>query len=125
MREARDYLACCEERYLEPLDPFARLHFSVESTRLRARLVEVMAWLFVRKGVVTGELTAAEARGECVHMLRHEACLAQMGPDGSPDGSVTRTFGTLPRGLLSLVERSCRLDVRLARLKELIARNAA
>ena len=74
-----------------------------------------MAWLFVQKAVAYGEMTAAEAAEERHRLLRREVCL--------DDSAMTE--GSLPQGLLSLLERSHRLYLRIARLDEVLARAAA
>jgi regulator of CtrA degradation len=115
LREARDYLAYCHERDVKALEPFDRLRFSCESTRLTARLTDIMAWLFVQKAVAAGEISIQEAAEEPHRLLRRPVCLDEggVGEEG------------LPRGLRSLLERSHKLYLRIARLDELVAREAA
>ncbi|HLI13557.1 MAG TPA: DUF1465 family protein [Alphaproteobacteria bacterium] len=115
LRETRDYLAYCQTRDLAPRGAAERLCFSRESTRLTARLTDIMAWLFVQKAVAVGEMSADEAAEERHRLLRRDVCL---------DDTAATNDG-LPRGLLSLLGRSHALYLRIARLDELMARAAA
>lgn len=115
LREARDYLAYCHARDVRALEPFDRLRFSLESTRLTARLTDIMAWLLVQRAVAAGELTTSEAANTEHRLLRRRVCLVDL----------THEDEALPRGLLSLLERSHRLYLRIARLDELVAKEAA
>jgi regulator of CtrA degradation len=125
LRETRDYLAYCHERDMRNLRPIDRLRFSLESTRLTARLTGIMAWLFVQKALEAGELTALEAARESHCLLRREVCLAGAAPAGDLAGNAASAAAEMPRGLTSLLERSRRLYARIARLDELTAREPA
>ena len=115
LRESRDYLAYCQDRDIRPLEPFDRLRFTLESTRLTARLTDIMAWLFVQKAVAEGELSVDEAAGERYRLLRGDAVL--------DPGAVGDEI--LPRGLVSLLARSHLLYLRIVRLEEMVARGTA
>jgi regulator of CtrA degradation len=113
LRETRDYLAYSERRVLKGLQAMDRLRFARESTRLTARLTDIMAWLLAQKAVAAGELAPHELASARHRLLRSEACLDDRG----------RREGVLPRGLDGLMERSHRLYLRISRLDELLARD--
>jgi regulator of CtrA degradation len=124
LREAQGYLAYYREREVPGLTPLDRLHFSLESSRLTARLIDIMAWLFVQKALEAGEITADEAAREGHRVLRREAWLE--GKQGNDrDANAPFATGNVPNGFASLVERSRRLYLRIVRLDELTAREPA
>lgn len=124
LREARDYLAFCQERDACDLSPLERLCFSHELSRLTARLMDIMAWLIVQKALEAGELTALEAMREGHRVLRREAWLgAEVA--GDLEGGAAPAAGKMPDGLISLLERSRRLYLRIVRLDDLTAREPA
>lgn len=112
--EARDYVGHGQVDEIDDLGPTAQALAAQETTRLVARLTQIMAWLLVRKAVTTGEMTADEAlRGE--HRLAgHAICL--------DDGPVPRVMPDTY--LATLMDRSRRLYVRVARLDEMLERAA-
>ena len=108
--EARDYLT-----HREPIDRGAlvmeeRLRFCSESMRLTSRLTQIMAWLMAQRAVYEGEIPPERA------LDGHEA-LAELDICMHDDAT-----GKLPQRLASLLERSRRLYVRVARLDELARR---
>jgi regulator of CtrA degradation len=112
--EARDYLA-----HREPIDraglvPVEKLRFCGETMRLTARLTQIMAWLLAQRAVHAGEITQEEALAEHRALAEHAICM-----EGEGEG------GAMPRRLLSLLDRSQRLYVRVARLDELARRQLA
>ena len=107
--EARDYIAIEEKADLEQLMPHDRLRLTRETTRLTARMTDIMAWLLARKAVVSGEITSAEASLP-PYALERNALLA----DGDPG-----SYEDLPEMLIELMERSHRLYIRVTRLDEL------
>ena len=109
--EARNYIAYEEAADRAQADLLARLHISFESTRLTARLTQIMAWLFFQKAAHAGKLTRDE--------LAHEACRLSAPPClFEPPLEAER----LPPRLRDLAQRSRRLLVRVARLDSLIGR---
>lgn len=112
--EARDYIACSQHDDRRHVTAGGQVRMILETTRLTARLTHVMAWLLARKAVHAGEITPAEA-AHPPYVLEREAHLA--GDDDPPDE-------ILPPALESLMERSRRLYVRVARLDELARRDA-
>ena len=110
--EARDYLSYREPIDRQTLGQLDRLRFCCETTRLTARLTQVMAWLLAQRAVHAGEISQQEAL--CGHgpLAAFEVCM-----DGEDEARAP-----LPRGLLSLLDRSRRLYIRVARLDELARR---
>ncbi len=110
--EARDYLA-----HREPIDrhavaPRARLHLSCETMRLTARLTRVMAWLLAQRAVYEGEIDQAAALEGQKALTDLAICMEGGGEQA----------GNLPSRLSSLLDRSRRLYIRVARLDELARR---
>jgi len=105
--EARNYLAYGGHRERRPADEIAGLRVSCEALRVTTRLTQVMAWLMMQRAVVGGEITADEALADHNRLSGAKTCLdVAFGNDE-----------TLPRGLRSLMDRSFRLYVRIARLE--------
>ena len=111
--ETRDYIAHGEAVERDFVDLGGRARMAVETTRLTARLTQIMAWLLARKAVHAGEITPAVA-ARPPYTLNRDDRLEGEGP----------LCDTLPPGLESLMERSERLYVRVARLDELVRRES-
>ncbi len=110
MVEARNYLAFAERRERERVGGMIGLRMSCEAMRVTSRLTQVMAWLMLQRAVHEGEVEAEEAlRDEC-RLSGADVCL-----DESFSGDET-----LPNHLRSLMDRSYRLYVRVARLEEML-----
>lgn len=110
--ETRDYLAHREPIDRESLMPLERLRFCGETMRLTARMTQIMAWLLAQRAVHAGEISQQEALGDHRPLAEHEICM---------DG-VAAVSASVPRRLASLLDRSQRLYVRVARLDELARR---
>jgi regulator of CtrA degradation len=113
--EARNYVIVGELRHLPVTKPTDRLILCCETMRLTARLTHVMAWLLAQKAVHAGEITLAEAAAEPFVLGGRTTCL-----DENP--------GVAALGdewLLTLLDRSRRLYIRVARLDEMVRREAA
>jgi regulator of CtrA degradation len=111
--EARDYLA-----HREPIDRGAlvmeeRLRFCSETMRLTSRLTQIMAWLMAQRAVYEGEIPPERALEGHDALAALEICMR--------DGAAAQ----LPQRLSSLLERSRRLYIRVARLDELARRRLA
>ncbi len=114
MVEAKEYLEWHERDDGGLLLDLDRLRLSREAMRVTARLTEIMAWLFVQKAVVVGELTRAEAAREPYTLSGQEVCA----PDDPDHGH------GLPAKMVDLLDRSHRLYVRVSRLDQLVRREA-
>lgn len=107
MVEARNYMAYVERRERERAGVVAGLRMSCEAMRVTSRLTQVMAWLMLQRAVHEGEIEAEEALTEENRLSGGDVCMDE-------------TFihdETLPGGLRSLMDRSFRLYVRVARLE--------
>ncbi|EPY01939.1 DUF1465 family protein [Magnetospirillum fulvum] len=110
MVEARNYLSHSERRDRERAEPVVGLRMSCEAMRVTSRLTQVMAWLMVQRAVQTGELTPEQALVSERRLSGFDVCL-----DDSFIGD-----SSLPNGLRSLMDRSHRLFLRVARLEEML-----
>ncbi|AWK87956.1 DUF1465 family protein [Azospirillum thermophilum] len=108
--EARNYIAYHEAVDHRSLPPHVRLQISYESMRVTSRLTQVMAWLLAQKAVHAGELTKQQGASEEFALSGGEVCSDPSGPENE----------TLPAGLRSLLERSHKLYMRVARLDEMV-----
>jgi regulator of CtrA degradation len=110
--EARDYLT-----HREPIDRSAlvaedRLRVCSETMRLTSRLMQVMAWLLAQRAVYEGEISQDRALEGHGALAGVEICMRDEGTEN------------LPQRLASLLDRSRRLYIRVARLDELARRLA-
>jgi len=110
MVEARNYFRHSERADRDRAEPVIGLRMSCEAMRVTSRLTQVMAWLMVQRAVQSGELTPEEALETERRLSGWEVCL-----DDSFGGDET-----LPRGLRSLMDRSYRLFLRIARLEAMM-----
>ncbi len=94
-------------------DRTTTLDHSVETMRLSARLMHVMAWLLVQRAVHAGEIAPEQAREASHRLGGRSVCLAS-GGEGS---------GALPARLRELLRRSRKLYQRVARLDEMVRRD--
>lgn len=108
MVEARNYMAYVERRERERAGLATGLRMSCEAMRVTSRLTQVMAWLMMQRAVHEGEVSVDEALDENNRLAGEDICL---------DESFNRDEA-LPGGLRSLMDRSYRLYVRVARLEE-------
>lgn len=108
MVEARNYLTHGERRERERLGGMIGLRMSCEAMRVTSRLTQVMAWLMLQRAVQ--EVEVEDALRDEWRLSGAEVCLDE-------------TFShdeTLPNHLRSLMDRSFRLYVRVARLEEML-----
>jgi len=110
--EARDYVAGREARDRERLGIDARLRACSETMRLTARLTQIMSWLLAQRAVHAGEMATGDIVARWEPLAAVGICMEEEGDRA--DG--------LPPALVSLLERSRRLYVRVARLDEMIRR---
>jgi len=112
--EARNYVAVNELRALPILTPSDRLLLCCETMRLTTRLTHIMAWLLAQRAVHAGEITLAESAEEPYVLGGAKTCL-----------TVTEEVARLgDQWLITLLERSHRLYVRVSRLDEMVKREA-
>jgi regulator of CtrA degradation len=111
--EARDYVAAREADDRRPLGVEARLRCCTETMRLTSRLTQIMSWLLAQRAVHAGEMAAADIVERWEPLAAVGICMEEEGDRA--DG--------LPPALVSLLERSRRLYVRVARLDEMIRRS--
>lgn len=112
--EARDYISTEERADRVQLMAGDRLRLSRETTRLTSRLTNIMAWLFARKAVLTGEITPYEAMRP-PYVLDRDENLA----DGDP-----AAYEDLPELLSELMDRSHRLYIRVLHFDEMVRHGA-
>lgn len=115
LRQARDWLAGPGATAARRLEPGAALAFAHETLRLTARLTQIMAWLLAQRAAHAGEIEREELREERWRLGARELCLAPPPTDAD----------ALPPALLALMQRSAALYVRIARLDDMIGRDAA
>lgn len=108
--EARNYIAYHDAMEHRALPPHVRLQISYESMRVTSRLTQVMAWLLAQKAVHAGEITREQAAGDDFALSGGDVCTDPSGPENE----------ALPAGLRSLLERSHKLYMRVARLDEMV-----
>ncbi|CAA7626345.1 DUF1465 family protein [Magnetospirillum sp. SS-4] len=112
MVEARNYLAWSDRMPRRHPDGLASLRMCCEAMRVTSRLAQVMAWLLAQRAVHEGEITQEQALSDQWRLSGGEICLDEsFGEDSA-----------LPNGLRSLMDRSYRLYVRVARLEEMMMR---
>jgi regulator of CtrA degradation len=110
--EARDYVASLGPADRTGLAPAEQLRLCCETLRLTARLTGIMAWLLGQRAVQAGEISRAQALGGRDALARIGICME--GAEAYGDG--------LPERMVSLLDRSHRLYLRIARLDELARR---
>lgn len=113
--EARNYMAYHEAVEQQGASPSVRLQISYESLRVTSRLTQIMAWLLCQKAVHAGEMTLEQAMSDEFALAGGDICSCPSGPENE----------ALPPGLRSLLQRSHALYMRIARLDEMVRRNAA
>jgi regulator of CtrA degradation len=109
--EARNYVAYEQHGEGAAVNAFQRLVMICEAARLTTRLTHIMSWLLFQKAVHAGEIGRGREAIEQCRLGGHRVCL------GGDDHE-----GGVPPRLNTLLERSRKLYVRVARLDELLAR---
>lgn len=110
---ARSYL-----RVLEPIDRRSlraseRVRLCSETMRMTARLTQIMAWLLSQRAVQSGEISRAEALEDQQVLTEVQICMTQD----------EHAWRGLPQRLVSLLDKSHQLYIRVARLDELARRS--
>jgi regulator of CtrA degradation len=103
---ARDYVALSERANKARAGVADRLRLCCETMRMTARLTQVMAWLMAQKAIHAGEMTQRELVEKQGPLAAIRICMEP----GQMDG--------LPKPLISLLQRSHTLYLRVARLDE-------
>jgi regulator of CtrA degradation len=116
LTEMRDYVAYVEERDRARLAPLDSARLCCASLRVTARLTQVMAWLLSQKAVHAGEMTTGDLVASNGPLAEIAVCM-----DGEPEGEIA----ALPQHFRDLVERSHRLYIRVARLDDMVRRQAS
>ena len=111
--QARAYVAGPVKVERTRLDGDANMHATTESFRLSARIIQMMAWMFVQRAVEQGEMSADQAASDAYRLGPREACLCLD----------QRAIDRLPPTLKDLMTRSERLYLRVARLDDMLARD--
>lgn len=112
--EARDYVAAEQPIEVLACPPEAQGAMLQETSRLVARITQIMAWLLVQKAVVAGEMTRDQAKSEQHHLGGRGVCLEESAMIGIPETS----------RLGQLLARSRHLYIRVSRLDQLQDRDA-
>ena len=115
VHQAADYFENHGYAEKQKLSDQATLTFTSESLRMTTRLTQIMAWLFVQRAIAAGELEEEEAFKPNRRLGGHATCL----PDDPADTD------DLPSDFQSLLSSSEGLFRRIARLDEMVARQAA
>ncbi|MGE5548052.1 MAG: DUF1465 family protein [Solirubrobacterales bacterium] len=113
MVEARNYMAYVERGERERVELTTGLRMSCEAMRITSRLTQVMAWLMMQRAVEEGEIPPEQALAEENRLSGSDVC-------------TDVTFAedeALPNGLRSLLDRSLRLYMRVARIEEQMLRH--
>lgn len=108
MIEARNYMAFVERREREQASVNTGLRMSCEAMRVTSRLTQVMAWLMMQRAVEEGEITSDLALADENRLSGQDVCADES----------HLADEALPGGLRSLMDRSYRLYMRVARLEE-------
>jgi regulator of CtrA degradation len=106
VERAAAYLDGAGRKEAKALSPALAVVYATESMRLTTRLLEVAAWLLLRRSVREGELNTDEARVK-------RRCI-KLGTIGRP--SHVTGFAELPRTLRELIEQSFAINDRVIRL---------
>jgi regulator of CtrA degradation len=112
--EARDYIADRLADQRRAADVGDRLVYDSETLRLTTRIAQVVAWLLAQRALHEGELTREDLRGDQYRLEADDVCL-----DNDPE-----ILEALPVELQSLMGRSLSLYQRIARLDEMVQRDA-
>jgi regulator of CtrA degradation len=114
--EVRDYVAHDQKRDRDELPPTVAALLCCEALRVTARLTQVMAWLLAQKAIHAGELSNEQVVAQNEPLADIEICMTD---------EMDAEHGSLPRYFRELLDRSRRLYLRVARLDEMVRRNAA
>ena len=114
LTEMRDYVAYSEERDRAQLAPLDSARLCCASLRATARLTQIMAWLLSQKAVHAGDTSDLVASNDPLAEIA--VCM-----EGESEGECAG----LPQRFRDLIERSHRLYIRVARLDDMVRRQAS
>jgi regulator of CtrA degradation len=106
--DARDYFDHVGQWDRKRLQPMDRVLFSCESLKVTTRLMHVISWLLVRKAVLAGEMTLADAMAPDRRLGRTTKSIEQDSP----------RVKTLPPMAQRLIAKSQDIYVRIKRLED-------
>ena len=106
----RDYLSSKGRADMKGMTPLGRMIFAQESSRVTARLTQIMSWMLYQKSVVNGEMPEEEALQETVGLLDEALCLEDN----------KENTQHLPPQLRQLLTQSHALYHRIARLDQMM-----
>lgn len=106
VEETAEYLDGTGRTASKALPRIAAVLYSAESMRLTTRLMQLASWLLLQRAVNNGEMTLEQARTE-----KSKVRLESFNCDRAADG-----WDELPEAFRELVERSLRLQNRVALL---------
>lgn len=106
--EARNYIAFHEQADKKGMNLPDCLHVGYHHTRVSARLIQIMTWLLAMKAVNSGEITREQFQAPAFALGGGPECTDESGPE----------LADLPQGLRSLLDRTYKLYMRVARLDE-------
>ena len=114
LHDARAYVAETQQVEVKPYGVAGKAVAAQETTRLIARLTQIMAWLLVRKAVHAGEMSRDEALDPRHRLGGHGVCMDE-----------GRATALMPDSeLATLMDRSRKLYIRVARLDDMLGRGA-
>ena len=116
LTEMRDYVAYSEERDRAQLAPLDSARLCCASLRATARLTQIMAWLLSQKAVHAGEMSTSDLVASNDPLAEIAVCM-----EGESEGE----SAGLPQRFRDLIERSHRLYIRVARLDDMVRRQAS
>ncbi len=106
--DARDYFDHVGQWDRKRLQPMDRVLFSCESLKVTTRLMHVISWLLVRKAVLAGEMTPADALAPDRRLGRATKATQEDSP----------RIKSLPPMAQRLIAKSQDIYIRIKRLEE-------
>ena len=95
---------------MKNMTPMGRMMFAQESSRVTARLTQLMSWMLFHKGVAMGEIKAQDAIKETCGLLEENICLE--------DSKKHSQY--LPHQLCELLSKSHNLYHRIVRIDRMM-----
>jgi regulator of CtrA degradation len=114
VEEAARYLDGRGKEEARDLPRKSAMLYASESLRVTTRLMQAASWLLVQRAVHEGDMPASDATDERYRLGSKDICF----------GGRIEDKGSLPKGLQDLLARSDSLYRRIARLEEVLVREA-